>query len=265
MKKLLQYVPIITAALITINVIGLQSYYDVINVNIYSHVETAELLLSFIPELYSTANGFLPIALLIVVYGQMIQTKKLLKKNTLQSAENNENDEINTVDKKEHTPLLKSGINLLSMLSLIIIFSITIYLNNYVYSIDSKHIDGRITTHAINSLSLVLIYYLIIRSTDPNIIKKYLYILTVAVFAGFMGIYSTRLKLQGHKTILLNNADNISFVSNGELIKTDSSLIFYGETKDYIFLYNKADSSAMVYKRSDINSIKYKEGLNKKD
>lgn len=59
---------------------------------------------------------------------------------------------------------------------------------------------------------------------------------------------------------IINGRSNkiISFIYNENKIVTDSTLVFIGGTKDYIFLRNCRDSTSIIYKRDEINNLSIK-------
>ena len=48
---------------------------------------------------------------------------------------------------------------------------------------------------------------------------------------------------------------NVSFKYDDLIYKTSNKLVYIGETQNYIFLYNRIDSSTLIFKSSNIDSL----------
>lgn len=53
----------------------------------------------------------------------------------------------------------------------------------------------------------------------------------------------------------------VILITDKSIIKTDKNNMYIGQTKNYIFLYNRRDKQTTVYKISDVNEIKFSKGI----
>ena len=76
MKKIVEYVPIITVCLIYFGFCNLHYYYKEFNVDIYHYISNTEILLSFLPTIVLLAS-----TLYVFAYSRLINHPDFIKKD----------------------------------------------------------------------------------------------------------------------------------------------------------------------------------------
>ena len=73
------------------------------------------------------------------------------------------------------------------------------------------------------------------------------------IFFGYLfyqyGLTSARI------VVALGNKSNVEFKYHNKAYSTGSKMIFVGETQSTLFIFNKVDSSTMIFPRSAIDSL----------
>lgn len=104
---------------------------------------------------------------------------------------------------------------------------------------------------------IILIYYFdyFIKEIKTNYTQYevYFYIILTCYFTYISNNISKNI---GYEAISNGETDYISFVSNDMSVESDSINIFYGETRNHIFLYNKSKKITSVYFKDDIDSLR---------
>jgi|GEM_PF-6513557 len=237
MKRLIEILPILTATLIFVSFLNMNGYYHVVDINIYNYIDTAELILSFLPFIYNYALYSCIIVLLFILILRRID----------RVGESQFFDRITT---KHITATIKI---------LLIIFSVCT-LSVVLAQLDIIRISYRkyaflIAYMCIISCGLIMYIFFI---PDENK-EKYKYLFLFIGFIYLAGIISVLGVFKGEEIILKKGNNNLSFTSNNLEITTDSINIFYGETKNYIFIYNVKDNITSAFKKDEITNLKFKE------
>jgi hypothetical protein len=78
---------------------------------------------------------------------------------------------------------------------------------------------------------------------------------TVMIFA-FVSLFTF---LEVKLVYLQSNFKTISFEYEGEIVETNSNILYIGQSKNYLFMYNNSDLTSIVYKRDAIENFRIQE------
>ncbi|WP_185290166.1 hypothetical protein [Chryseobacterium lactis] len=106
-----------------------------------------------------------------------------------------------------------------------------------------------IETYIVTFFALLLIYL----DKDITYSKNYFFIITIFLMLSFsmLNAFSEISKIERGKI-----SHQISFTSDNKEIKTTSTQIYLGKTKNFIFIYNNKIKETIVYKFDEIKDFK---------
>lgn len=246
-KQVIELLPIITGYLIGISYFNLQGYYDPVNINIYNYVSAPELILSFIPYLFELGRPFYTQILFTITAVQFLTYRNQLRKIQRKNVAVGDNN------------ILHSGLKLAGLIIIAAALVISSYFEYFVYQKTASEITKLKYANLISSSTVLLMMYIIVTNDLPkDYVERKKDILVAALFVYVAFCVNNYSKLKGFETILKRNSSYISFISDGVLIETDSVNIFYGETNNYLFIYNVRDSIVRTFQRENVNNITFR-------
>jgi len=248
LKRIIDYLPLISACLLYFGFCNLYYYYKEFNVDIYSFVSSSDVLLSFFPKIV-LFTSLIYSAILQQLYDKI--KKPVVKEHSF---------EAETEPKKGKTRIhwWRENIYWFVILFYLPISLISLLLQKAFHY---KPYELSDLNRGFDFLFLALIYIAVmIHEKRDAIFKKPLLIaLFLIVFIGQkIGSYRTldAQKVKDGKSEY--RKDHLEFSYKDSIIKTTDSLLFVGETATHIFLYNLKDSSTRIYPFSSIEKLQVK-------
>lgn len=274
-KKVIQKITepsYIYALLIFIGYYNYFTFYTFFDINIIDYLTFSELVLSFL-------NLTIPImillaAMLIFFIFAMFRIASEKKENIeyyqrtayrdvfqifLDSFEN-----IKSTFKEKKWKLFSTYIWLLLFIFQFS-FSILIFLFIILYPIDFVNkIAEREGLFINNTILLFLLGFMWIMFFDDilertfNEIERKKIVRNSIIFLFFIGFLTVVNRIRAKSILQGKPFENLEFTYQNKLIKTDSTLVYFGQTDRYIFLRNLIQNENQVFQRDKIDFIIYK-------
>jgi hypothetical protein len=221
MKNFKDYIPLITFLLVVGNTIQLNVYYNFFDIDIFNYLDFTELALGFLDEIY-----YLAIVLTFFMFAFVINDLFNVKKKIVE------------VDLKKKKNLLVGGFGIV----LILLF---------IYSVASKYFLNHILS--LLAIVLIVIIYVLFSEKADEIQRSLKYYALIPVYLLICYFYAN-FKYYG---IIENKVDPKSSImmNDGEIINTSNDVIFIGQTKSHIFLFNKKNEYTSIIKWQNVEQI----------
>lgn len=245
MKRIIEYVPIITVCLIYFGFCNLHYYYKEFNIDVYHYVSNTEILLSFLPTIVVLVSS-----LYSFTYNRLIHYQSDTKNN-------NETINVEEVEPKKKNKILSFLLSLPGSLFALITIEITLHL------ILTKYYGFKpYELQDFNLICACIFFALIFFSANifknQEVINNNLLLITIFSVIYIGNQFSTYRKLDADKIKDGISIKEIVFQYNKKKISTSKKLLYIGETQSNLFLYNKNDNSTLVYKTENIDSLAIK-------
>ena len=244
MKKIIEYWPLLTACILYIGFCNLHYYYKVFNLEIFSFVTTADILLSLFPQLVIISTTF---------YGLILQQ---LYSEIKKPTENQQTIPEAIIEKKQKRLLwFKKNIEIVVLIYFVVIILIMLLLKNVFHYKSYELTYFNIYTDII----FLFLIYIAVSIADRNKLffeKPLLIGLFLLIFIGQkIGSYKTNEGLAVKDGITDYKRGHISFDYNGKNITSSDSLLLVGQTASYLFLYDRKDSSTKIFKNEKVENL----------
>ncbi|KAF2329130.1 hypothetical protein [Flavobacterium nitrogenifigens] len=250
MKKIVEYVPIITVCLIYFGFCNLHYYYKEFNIDIYHYISNTEILLSFLPTIVLLAS-----TLYIFVYNRLINHPDFIKTNNdkeiIEDDSIEEREGIKPQQKKKIWRILSTFP--VPLLLLLLIESVsTIILTKY-FCLKTYELQDVNLIYA--CLFLSVIYFSSTLFKNQNLINDNILLITIFSVIYIGNQISTYRKLDADKIKDGISNRKIIFEYSGKKISTSNQNVYIGQTQSHLFLYNIKNKSTYVYKTENIDSL----------
>ena len=243
LDSIIKSFPLIFIILTTIGYINLQSYYYFFDIEIINYLEISEILLLFFNK--SILIILLLISIILIIF--------LIDDKISKDINNNEKDIEALSHKEEKTKkrILKGG----WILIILTIFFIIIEMisTNYIGLIFS-----------VGFLVLIIINRIAEKTVLKIIIKKSDSIFSFTVYFGFQilllfNLFTISNSIENGYRLRYESKQSklVCFSYNGKIIETNKKTIYVGETKKYLFLFNKENEETLIFKTEGINDLKF--------
>lgn len=239
LESIIKSFPLIFVILTTIGYINLQFYYYFFGIEIINYLEISQILLLF----------FNKSILIILLLLSIITFIYLIDDEISQEVSNKEK----LIQKEQKTKkiIFKGG-------SVIIILTL-IYI---IVDIISANYIGLI--FPIGFLVLALINRIGEKTVLKTIVKKNDSLFSFIIYFGFQVLLLFNLLTisnsidNGYRLRFENKQSKlICFLYNGKTIKTNNKTIYVGETKKFMFLFDKEKEETLIFKTEEINALKF--------
>ena len=245
MKKILEYLPLLSVCLLYFGFCSMYGYYNEFNIEITSFISTQDILLSFFPTIILFSS-----TLSATIFQQLYSD--LQNTSTMQQNQSG----LEAFRNKVKAWANKNGYYFV-IFYYIFVSLIAIIINAIFHFKPYTLKDYNLFT---DFLFLFLLYIVIMMSDRRDIITRNTVILSLFLIV-FIGM-----KIQGYRRIDALRAkdgknekvNSISFTYNMKNISTSDSIILIGQTSNWIFLYHTKDSSTFAYSISKIDNLKVK-------
>jgi hypothetical protein len=245
-KKVLEYLPLISACLLYFGFCNLYYYYKEFNIDIYSFISSTDILLSFFPKIVLLTSTFYG-----VILTQLFDTVKPVSKPTTRT----ESTSNPTAKKRRVFDWFRRNIYYLLALYYLPVILLMLLLQK-VFNYKSYELSDLYMF--IDFIFLALIYIAISIHDKWSIFqeKPLLIALFLIIFIGQkIGSYRINEAKKLKDGITEQKKDHISFKYNNVSIATNDTVIDIGQTSTYFFLYNLKDSSTKAYPFSKMDDL----------
>ena len=247
--RTIQYLPILSVILIFFSAINLHSYYIGFNISIFNYLEISELPILIFEDIILLLFVFLPISLMFII--EFKTDKKNEKVN---------NNKLKILLKKN-----KNFRNLFRGFLILINLYISLVIVNFVNLICfGKKIDLSILyflqdyDESITKIILIVIFLisLIFFTNNTSLFNKnekiFLKLISIFILIACFGLLKSSY-FKGNDNKLVGQ-----IMYNKKRIFLDNNISVIGQSKNYIFLYNKNCNSTRVIFKSLITEIYFR-------
>lgn len=250
LKKISDNIPFLSIVLIYYAYCNLYYYYKEFKIEIYSFVSNSEILLSFLPIIVivtATIGTYISSYIIGLATGE---------KNKIDRQKRQQSDTINEsqlIEKPTNKNRLLITIGIILIIAQIATTYILINFQHYKrYQLREYFLY---TSFIIPVFIFINIYFLVGR----EILYKYSYLISLFLILYIAQQIGTFRKFEAEAIKNEPSKFRLSFIYKGaKVINTMDSIVFIGQTQSSIFLYQKKDSSTLVFNRSNIDSLVYK-------
>jgi len=234
MKKILNYLPILTICFFFIGFNNIYFYYKEFNIQIYSFVSNIDLLLLFLPKI-STLAG----TIVVIGIGNISSnsTKHLL-------INNEENSKPIKIPEVKYVALFYLLIQII-FITISLVFSF----KTYTFLFAFQFVD----------LIFIIAFYSSIKFHNPKNIEGgnqlIIGIFLLSFIAYKIGTYSQQEAFKLKDGIKSDNSKNMDFYYKNMHISTNDTNIYIGQTSSHIFLYDRKDSTTKVYELNNVDNL----------
>lgn len=268
MKKIVEYIPVISALLLFVGFINYTTFYRFFDIEIIHYLTSGELILSFLPLA-------IPILLLILMISLMLIIHIIpLPGDSKRPGPSDERVSIWTIFLATETyetikRQLKSkrtfrNVIRLLLLSLIFMLGITIIaffaftpFLLFPLAIDSQLFPewdkGFITV--LSALWFLLLFDMIMVAEKKGKIQHAGWINLFFLVIGFVFFITLSNKMKATDILCGQPHYSVKFEFQGKLVQTDSNIVYIGRTTDYLFLRNLGQKSNSAYQCGEIKYI----------
>lgn len=289
LKEIIPYTPLITAVLIFLGFLNYDLYYRKLEIDIFSFLETSELIFSFVHLIY-------PIIIAAIVYNLLpyllvnTEKRKVLTEEEikLKIAEHEKLSEKLDFDysfkgiranfKCMYVELKRKNFRIVwyffkaifgalifkmivfvawvfgIIFGLILIFKMTDF-NTLINLSSIKIVFGSLLFLLLSIfwVGLVLIYVTMKFDENNKKVGREIYaIIILLVLIANLNVHQNSLASKTYNDL---NVKNVRFNYNGKNINTDDSKSLIGVTKNYVFLRETSKNENLVFKLSDITDL----------
>ena len=247
MKKIVDYLPLLSICLMYFGFCNLYYYYKEFKIDIYNYISVPEIILSFFPTI---------VVITSLTYGYLYQT--LISKNEKNTNEVKvpmpESTETKAENKKSFWKRPKSvGF----WLAIVNIFFVTIQLFLlfilHIKSYNLKYYDA-----FCSFVFCLSIYIYILRTKENDFISKNALLVSICVVI-YIGTQFQLLRNLDAQKIKDGLSDKkLTFKYGSKIITTSPTFLFIGQTQGNLFFYNRKDSSAIIFVADKIDSLSIK-------
>ncbi|MES2566218.1 MAG: hypothetical protein V4565_05095 [Bacteroidota bacterium] len=253
MKKVIEYIPLLTICLFFFGYSNLHGYYKEFKIDIHNYISNTEILLSFLPTIvvWATLTYSLFYQMLVQEAGK---TKKEPKLEDIKETDDEQEEVKQIVKNSRWKSIFKNVFTSFWFYffswSIIRVILGTI-LVKYYYSYELQWFS------ICYSLGVILIIYLAIffKDDDVNYFAKNPIIVSLFIIM-FINSEIISYRINDAKKLKAGIIDrNISFKYNNKIVRTYSKLLYIGQTQSSLFLYNRNNKATLIYKTSEIDSL----------
>ena len=281
LEKTVKYLPLITALLIFLGYWNLSFFYEQFDLDIYNYVTTGEIITSFLPILKSIFITFFILFMFIGLFFFLMAVLTTIK-NKEPINVNNPREDTDTFDLNhfEHIKTLFSkaqykGKSLVNRI-LNFLFHLVFVVVGFAYYWAAYFLTFRIINLFINKDPLI---YYAFPALIANLIAGILICLFIVSYYISKGM-GTKIVLVKNKNftlaftlmlyLLINSLFNykeaikiktgipnqlVKFEFEQKMYSSDTSMVFIGQTQNYLFLHDLKEDKNLVFEISNIKNL----------
>lgn len=255
----IKYIPII---LVVIGYVNLHSFYVNFGINIYNYIDSLELILSFSPILYELSfvafSSILGLSIGAIFRKSEASTDQLIETNKIKIIDR---EFISKAHWTEYIYELFTAITKRGHLYLIVIWSVAFFFVLYNYEPEKLVNISEAMLGSIYFLFLFMFLSTWISLESHFSFKDINHITVFTLILSFtLTMYVFAYNKIKAKNILLGNPKyELTFDTGDKMIKTDSTMIYIGSTREYQFIYDKEKKSVTILNNSDLKQVTLKQ------
>lgn len=241
LEDLIKFFPLIFIILTTLGYIDLQCYYYFFNIEILNYLDVSEIVLLFFNN-----------SILLIIGISIVITVSYILKNKLPQKPNSEllQRSRENVDSDKFTK------KMIYWLIFVMIFRVIINIiaGNYINLVS-----------LIGSMICLFIFFLLEKYLSKILIEKFSTFFFLSFFTSFAMVLlvslitiSTVVEKAYH--IRYNNKiiKEVCFTYHNKIIQTSKELIYIGETKKNLFLFNSKKNETLIFNTENIDNFRIK-------
>jgi len=242
MKKIIEYLPLLSICLIYFGFCSLHSYYKSFNVDIYAYITTSEIIMAFFPA--------------IVFFTSIISTS--LIQAFIGEPAYKEQQPVEA--KEEVTPTKFQGyliaisknflvwMAVFLMLNFLIRWALRSWFSYQIYDFQTYNIFAGV-------VFLMAIFLFMVYTDKQDSIRESPAIAAIIAVCYIGQLISNYRSLDAEKIKSGIPVHQITFSYHDKTISTGKNLLFIGQTSANIFLYDCKNASTLVFKNSEVDSL----------
>lgn len=256
LNKLKSSLPFFTLIFISLGYIKVYSRYEYIGIDIVNYLDFSEILLLFIKEIIL---GFFILIFLVFIYSLLNKRLQRLEKNRL-------------IRLKKANKYRKFWLHIKAILPFgLLTFLIYLFHFLYDYNIILEQGEKAYRIHyglsyaftiMITFTGLLFILNIIefnIKNIDPKIKSRIKYlILTYSVISMIVYFLNQAVSYRD----MARGDKNVHIITKDVNVSTDAHMPYMGETRNFIFVFDKHNCETIVINKKDIEKLSY--GFNQK-
>lgn len=239
--------PLILIVLTTLGYVHLQSYYYFFDIEIINYLEISE-----IPLLFFNKSILIILLILIIIIISYFVDDKIAK-------EENEIENYNLEKLKYEISKPKRFIH--KILGWVIIFLLVTYI---IINLIFKNYIGLI--YPIFYIICALIYILSEKTILKTLVNKHNTFSSIIIYLGFASLILFNISTisnsieKGYRLRYENEQSKlISFTYDEKIIETNKKIIYIGQTKKSLFLFDKEKDETLIFKMEKVDAFKFRQ------
>ncbi|WP_029271685.1 hypothetical protein [Flavobacterium sp. KJJ] len=241
LEDLIKFFPLIFILLTTLGYIHLQSYYYFFDIEIINYLDVSEIVLLFFDKSILLIAG-----ILIIIPISYILDNKL--------SQSNNQETIQRPETKINSDKYLKRMGYFIVFIMIVRLALNVISGNYISLV-----------FTIGFIICLFIFFLLEKYLFKILIQKFSVFFFLSLFASFAMLLLASLLtisniVEKGYNIRYNNEiiKEVSFSYNNKIIQTSKELIYIGETKKNIFLFNPKKNETMIFKMENIDNFRIK-------
>ncbi|MBX2907677.1 MAG: hypothetical protein KF744_16650 [Taibaiella sp.] len=220
-KRVVELLPILYVVVVVLSFCSLTFYYSNLSIDIYNYVETSEILLGFLSSILKVADRVTNI-----IYFSFISLVLFL-------------------DVDDLSP---KSVRILRSFVMLLLLSVSWFQLPQEYRIE-------VSFFIFMGLGSTFMIYDIVKKKESRLLPYVKYFACCYWFLLAVGLIQQVSRKQMEITVAQGGVAQIEFTYRTTKVQTDKTRIFVGETKNFLFVYDKLQKATRIYKRSDIDSM----------
>ncbi|MBE9599975.1 hypothetical protein [Pedobacter sp. MC2016-24] len=242
MKKIIEYLPLLSICLIYFGFCNLYAYYKEFSVDIYVYITTTEIIMAFFPTIVFVSSILSTTLIQEFVGKPVVVVKSETEDQVLDSP-----SKIN----KFFSWLFQSFLTWLIVI-FVLQFLIRWLMRRYF---DYQTYDFQDFNLFASAFMLIALLWFVASTGRMEIIRKNTVVVVVSIVC-YIGLQISNYRKLDADRIKSGIAQrHMSFNYHSRQISTSKELMYIGQTTGNLFLYDRKNARTLVYKTSDIDSL----------
>lgn len=265
--NIIKYLPLLSISLIFVSYIKLQLFFKNFGINIIEYMDTNEIILSFLPDIYSILVGLGAFSIFLVIFYPLNMGESREKKqNEYRRKSISYYIQLLKIRKMRRFGVAKTFLIIWKLIShpWIYSFILLILVSNFMW--DSNLQDCATRTSDDPNVLIVSLWATYLIAVIGNKFKNYeIEPFNIAFFGIFyvfimalIVIVNRRGKCRSEQIKQGISSPQIEFQYKKDTIISNDTLFYVGGTQQYIFLYNSTDEQTMVFPKTDLENVRIK-------
>lgn len=250
LKSIKDLIPFVYILLVLIGYFNLFVYYQKFDIEIIEFLTIPELIFAFIPI------GSQGIFMLIIFSVFLISVGIFAKAGNSEETELSNDEDEKFIEKFTTSKTYKVIDNIFdSIIVLIVVFELLWFL---LKEVALWKYDYNIALKIMMFWGVIVILKFLFKYQKSNNVMSFLGIfISVAILLGYLSNINNEIN-KANDILKGKQFKNITFTINNQFINTDSTNLYIGQTKEYIFIRNIVKNENAIYNKKEINTIRIK-------